>query len=262
MAGMTCDALLKASGLCVVRDGRSLLRDVSVALSAGELVAVLGANGAGKSTLLQVLRGGWLPDAGEVMWADQPLAGLMPVARAQQIAYLPQQAVIHWPVSVRELVALGRYPHGEPDTLALRHPAVEAAMALADCAHLADRDAMTLSGGESVRVLLARALAVEAPVLLADEPLAGLDPAHQLDVLTRLKRWVGHARSAVVVMHDLTLAARFADRVWLLHEGRLIGDGAPDEVLTDERLARALGVQVLRGEQAGQRFMIPWNPLP
>ncbi|RMF19652.1 MAG: ABC transporter ATP-binding protein [Gammaproteobacteria bacterium] len=139
---------------------------------------------------------------------------------------------------------------------------MDAAMEVTDCAHLADRDAMTLSGGESVRVLLARALAVEAPILLADEPLAGLDPAHQLDVLARLKQWVSEGRSAVVVMHDLTLAARFADRVWLLHEGHLIGDGAPDEVLTDTRLAQAMNVQVIRGEHAGQRFMIPWDPLP
>ncbi|WP_369600394.1 ATP-binding cassette domain-containing protein [Hahella sp. SMD15-11] len=250
---------LTARHLSVRRGNRQCLDGVDVALRQGELVAVLGANGAGKSTLLQVLGGALVPESGAVYLGDRPVTELDRLARARQLAWLPQQAQVHWPVRVRELVALGRYPHGEPEAVALSHPAVEAALALTDARHLADRDAMSLSGGETVRVLLARALAVDAPFLLADEPLAGLDPAHQLDVLKRLRRWCAAAHGAIVVMHDVALAMRFADRVWVLHDGRLLADGAPREVLTDAVLEQALAIRVLRGEAQGQPWVLPWD---
>ena len=158
---------------------RPVLRAVSGALTAGEITVILGANGAGKSTLLACLAGLRKPDAGHVLLNGQPLHALAPQDRARAIGLLPQQADIHWNVNVRTLVALGRLPHrGRWGLGAEDKAAIDAALAAADCTHLADRKAQRLSGGEQARVLLARVLAGEPRWILADEPFASLDPAH------------------------------------------------------------------------------------
>jgi iron complex transport system ATP-binding protein len=223
------------------------------------LIGVIGPNGAGKSTLARAVLGLVAPAAGRILIDDTPLDELTRPELARRIAYLPQGQQLGWPLSVARLVALGRLPHLAPfSRLAdCDRAAIDRAMARTDVAVLAARTATELSGGERARTLLARALAVEAPALIADEPLAALDPAHQLDVMALLAEEAGQGRLVVAVLHDLAMAARFCQRLLLLSDGRLIADGPPDAVLTAERLAGAYGVRAWNGEAEGHRLVVP-----
>lgn len=247
------------SGLSLTLRGRSILSGVSGAFRQGRVTVILGANGAGKSTLLACLAGLRVSDSGSVTLGGRNIHALARRERARAIGMLPQQADIHWDVEVRALVALGRLPHaGRWGLSAADHAAVDAAMAATDCTQFARRKVLRLSGGEQGRVLLARVLAGEPQWLLADEPLASLDPAHQLDVLDRLKACAAAGAGVAVVLHDLTQAARVADEVMVLKEGRLLAFGARDDVLTPEILAAAYGVAVHVGESAdGDRLIVP-----
>lgn len=225
---------LIARDLCV--DGR--LHDVSLTLEPGSITAICGPNGAGKSTLLETLAGLLTPDAGAVLLSEVGLGGLHPRTRAQRIGYLPQTHEIAWDVPVRSLVEIGRLPHG--DRLAAP---VDAALAALDIGHLADRRAQTLSGGETARVLLARVLAGEPRWILADEPLAALDIAHQLALLGHLRTAASKGTGIVLVLHDLAHAMNHADRVIVLGEGRVVADGAPRESLSAQTIANVWGVE-------------------
>ena len=257
-------ALLAAEGLTVGYPGRGVFRDVSFALGAGELVALCGPNGAGKSTLLRALIGLHAPLAGSVTLAGAPLASLRRREIARRVTLLPQESPPELPLTVREIVSLGRLPHlgrFEPERAADVR-AVEAALVATDTAVLAERPLTELSGGERHRVHLARALAQEAPVLLLDEPIAGLDLVHQLQALELLRATVAAGRGAVVALHDLSLAARFCDRVLLLSEGRLVADAPPTAVLTPETLARVFGVRAdVRADEQGRPIVIPLAPV-
>ena len=228
-----------------VRLGRHpAVSGVSAALEPGQLVGIIGPNGAGKSTLIRALLGLVGADGGAVSIDDTPIASLPRKDVARRVAYLPQGQTLHWPLMVERLVALGRMPHlGPLSRLSPEDEAmIDAALARADVLHLKGRIATELSGGERARVLLARALAVGAPALIADEPLAALDPGHQLDVMDLLK---GEARAGslvVTVLHDLGMAARYCDRLLLMDKGRLVADGRPMEVLTEQRLAEVYGI--------------------
>jgi iron complex transport system ATP-binding protein len=229
---------------------RPVLQDVSGHLQKGKVTVILGANGAGKSSLLSCLAGIRIPDSGSVTLGDQPLLERPPHERARQIGLLPQQADIHWEINVRALVALGRLPHqGRWGT---RNPADDAAIAKAmaqtDCTQFADRKALRLSGGEQARVLLARVLAGEPDWVLADEPLANLDPAHQMDAVNCLKDVARAGAGVALVLHDLTQAARIADHVIILNNGRIQAAGTSAEVLTRPQLADAFGVSVHIGK--------------
>lgn len=235
---------LVAENVSVALAGREVVRGVSAHLRGGALVGILGPNGAGKSTLVRALVG-LLPARGRVLLDDRPLSAMTRAEVARHIAYLPQGQALHWPLSVERLVALGRLPHlgpfsrvGETD-----RQAIARAMALAEVTHLAGRIATELSGGERARVLLARALAVEAPVLVADEPLASLDPEHQLHGMELLRERAREGGLVVAVLHDLGLAQRFCDRVLVLADGMLVADGAPTEVLTPALLAQVYRVR-------------------
>jgi iron complex transport system ATP-binding protein len=173
-----------------------------------------------------------------------PLLDLPPRLRAQHIGFIPQTAEIAWAVEARILVGLGRTPYiGARGLSAQDALAIEAAMRAAGVEALAERDVTTLSGGERARVLIARALAGEPRWLLADEPLAGLDPGHQLDAADLFRRLAHEQGCGVIVtLHDLSLAARMADRIVLLHDGKVLADGPPGQALTPESLARAYGV--------------------
>lgn len=239
--------------------GRCVIRDVSVRFQRGRVTAVLGPNGAGKSTLLGCLAGLRRPDSGRICLDGADLEGLDRRLRARRIGFLPQAAEVHWDVNVAALVALGRFPHrgrwGESDA---DRVAISAAMAAADITRFARRSVKRLSGGERSRVLLARVLAGEPEWLLADEPLASLDPAHQLDVLDRLRDVAARGAGVVVVLHDLTHAARVADDVVLLSEGGVIAQGPCDEVLAAPQLRAAFGIDVHIGHHDdGTRFVIP-----
>jgi iron complex transport system ATP-binding protein len=229
---------LTVRGLNVSLGDRSILRDIGFDARAGEVVGLVGPNGAGKTTLLRAICQLIPARPSEMTWDGRALDRLDARTRATTLAYLPQGQAIHWPLTVRRLVELGRLPRLGP--LSRPSPedarAVDAAMAAADVCGLADRETTTLSGGERARVLLARALAVGAPMLLVDEPTASLDPYHVLEILTLLRRIADQGRLVIAVMHDLGLVTRFCDRVVLLNEGDKIAEGPPREVLTPERL--------------------------
>jgi iron complex transport system ATP-binding protein len=236
---------LSFEALSLTLRGRPILKGISGHLKQGQVTAILGANGAGKSSLLACLSGVRAADAGLVRLGSQALSGMPSIERARAIGLLPQQADIHWDVNVRSLVGLGRLPHqgrwgGHPDDAA----AIEAAMAQTDCLDLADRKALRLSGGEQARVLLARVLAGRPEWILADEPLANLDPAYQIDVMNCFKAAAAKGTGVALVLHDLTQAARIADHVIIMKAGSIIASGAAADILTADHLAEAFGVKV------------------
>jgi iron complex transport system ATP-binding protein len=237
-------SLLTFEAIAVDFGQRKVLDGLSGALAPGQVTVILGPNGAGKSTLLALLTGLRRPDRGRVTLGGIDLSDIPPRIRAQRMAFLPQTPEIAWAVEARILVGLGRTPFiGALGLSADDADHIEAALKAADAQDLADRDVSTLSGGERARVLIARALAGNPEWLLADEPLTGLDPAHQLDALA-LFRDLTRSRGCGVILtlHDLSLAARFADRVLVLSEGRILADGAPDDALTPAVIAAAYGV--------------------
>ncbi len=255
---------LEVSGIEVRLGGRRVLDDVSLAVEPGEIVAVIGANGAGKSTLLRVMAGLMAPRAGTVVVGARPLGQLDRCALGRTIAYLPQDRTVHWPLTVRRLVALGRLPFREPiaGPSAEDRDAVEEAMAAMDVTAFAERAVTELSGGERARVLLARALAQRPRFLVADEPTTGLDPAHGLALFAQFVRMAGLRRAVIVALHDLSLAARYCHRVLLLKDGAALAQGTPREVLTPELLARAYGVRATVAEIEGRPVVLPIEPLP
>jgi iron complex transport system ATP-binding protein len=251
-------SVLAVEKLTLNLGGRLVLDTVSAAFAPGRVTAVLGPNGAGKSTLLWCLAGLHTPARGQVLIGGRPRPSLGKRDLARQIGLLPQSADVHWDVDVATLVALGRFPHrarwGETEA---DRTAVARAMATADITRFATRRTSALSGGERARVLLARVLAGEPQWLLADEPLANLDPAHQLDTLECLREVARSGAGVIVVLHDLNHAIRVADEVLLLCDGRMIAQGPPAEVLTAERIAETYGVSSHIGETPdGVRFVV------
>ena len=242
---------LEARGVSVELGGRPVLDRVDLVVAPGELVAIVGPNGAGKSTLLRALAGLVPPDAGTVQLAGRAVAALDASARARAVAYLPQDRIVHWPLAVEAVVELGRLPHrGLADPVRDRLAVTEALRAM-DVAAFAGRPVTALSGGERARVLLARALAQEAPILLADEPTAGLDPAHALALFEHFARLARDGRGVAVALHDLSLAARYCSRVLMLKAGRAVASGTPREVLTPESLASAYGIHATLDDIGG-----------
>jgi iron complex transport system ATP-binding protein len=257
---MTAGAFLAAQGLSVTLAGRLVLKDVSLALSSGHLVALVGPNGAGKTTLLRALAG-LVPSEGAIDVGGAALSSLSLRARARRFAYLPQGHLVHWPLPARDIVALGRYPHGATDPARLTPKDTEAvlrAMQATDTIEFSARRVTELSGGERSRVALARVLAVEAPVILADEPTASLDPRHQFDVMKSLRAAADKGVLVIVVTHDLGLAARFADTVLVLSEGRLVSQGAPAQALSEQIMGDVFRISAYRAEYRREAVIVPW----
>jgi iron complex transport system ATP-binding protein len=257
---MTGPAFLTARDVSVTLAGRVVLNDISLALSSGHLVALVGPNGAGKTTLLRALAG-LVPSHGVIHVGGDALSSLALRDRARRFAYLPQGHIVHWPLPARDIVALGRYPHGATDPARLTADdaaAVLRAMQATDVMEFSERRVTELSGGERSRVALARVLAVEAPVILADEPTASLDPRHQIDVMKNLRTAADNGALVMVVTHDLGLAARFADTILVLSEGRLVSQGVPADALSEQVMADVFRISAYRAEYQREAVIVPW----
>jgi iron complex transport system ATP-binding protein len=254
-------ALISVHNVSVALSHRQILRELSFELPRQNLVALVGPNGAGKTTLLRTMAG-LLRPSGEVLIEGKSVHDLSAAQRALKFGYLPQGHVVHWPLPAHDIVALGRYPHGATDPSRLP-PADEAAVARAmqatDTVAFADRPVTELSGGERSRVALARVLAVEAQVVLADEPTAFLDPRHQLDVMQLLRKAADGGTLVIVVTHDLGLAARYADAVLVMADGQLAAHGPPREALSEQVLANVFRVQAFRAQRDDGAVIVPWS---
>lgn len=238
---------------------RRILSDIALSLAPGELVGVMGPNGSGKSTLMRAAAGLIERSAGAISLFGRPIESWRRAELGRTVGYLPQGGQVHWPLTVRALVSLGRLPYAHrfarisPQDAA----AIERAMTACDVVDLADRPVTALSGGERARALLARALAGEAKILLADEPFAQLDPSHQLHAMEVLQASAKAGALVVVVLHDLSIAARHCSRVVLMSQGRIAANGAPAEVLSRDSLRNTFGVDAFIGEHAGAPVILP-----
>lgn len=239
--------------------GTEILRGVDSRVPRGHVVGLVGPNGAGKSTLLRAVCGLLPMDEGSVEVDGVLLDQLSRRQIAQKVCLLPQEGNLAFSFTVREIVAMGRNPHlgrfqpfGEQDKRI-----VDWAMGQASVGQLADRPVNRLSGGEKQRVLLARCLATETPLLLLDEPTASLDILHQLEVVDLLRQFAGRGKSVVVALHDLNLARRVCSHVILLHRGEIAAQGAPEEALCADTVERVFGVRIAGSSDGGLIFALP-----
>ncbi|WP_020015113.1 heme ABC transporter ATP-binding protein [Promicromonospora sukumoe] len=255
-------ALLTLTGVRVRAGDAVLLDDVDLDVRPGEVLVVVGPNGAGKSTLVSVLAGDRAPDAGQAAWTGTPLGAVRPAELARLRAVLLQENQVSFPFRVIDVVRMGRAPwqgSGSNTSLPDDDAVVARALDAADVAGLAERRFPTLSGGEKARTSFARLLAQDTTLLLLDEPTAALDVRHTEHVLRQARRHATGGGTVVVVLHDLALAAAWADRVLVLDGGRVAGLGAPAEVLTADLLSRVYEhpVDVVRHPVTGGLLVLP-----
>ncbi|WUI02752.1 heme ABC transporter ATP-binding protein [Spirillospora sp. NBC_00431] len=253
---------LSASGLTVRRGGVTVLEDVDLELRHGETLLLVGPNGAGKSTLLAALTGDVRPSAGEVTLDGRALRSWTPREQAMRRAMLPQRHTLAFAFTVGEVVRMGRSPWAGTGPEDEDDAVVAQAMRDADVDAFARRSFTSLSGGEQARVALARVLAQRAGTLLLDEPTAALDIRHQEQVFGLLGREAGRGRAVLAVVHDLDLAAAYADRVAVLARGRLVACGPPRRVLTGALLSDVYqhGIEVLRHPRTARPLVLPERP--
>lgn len=257
--------ILQCDNLCFTHDIQPALEDVSARLHPGKFSVILGPNGAGKSTLLNCLAGLLRPRSGSAFLDGDAILALPDGQRAKMLGLLPQGAQTHWAITVRALVALGRYPHRIGLGLSADDQrAVDAALNATDTTGFADRLVTELSGGERARVLMARVLAGEPQWILADEPLANLDPGHQIDMLHLLRDQAREGKGVVAVLHDLHHAVRFADHVLLLHQGKVFAEGPVADVLTSSNLATVYGIdaKLFSDEEGAIQLLIKGKTAP
>ena len=252
--------MIRAEDVAVELDGTRVLDGVTLDVRPREVLVLVGPNGAGKSTLLGVLSGERRPTRGSVTFRGRELSGIRPAELARLRSVLTQENTVSFPFRVVEVVAMGRAPWAR--TLEGRDDitAVAEAMDAADIRHLADRRYTSLSGGEKARVSIARVLAQKAQTIFLDEPTAALDLRHQEDVMRLARSLADAGRAVVVVLHDLSLASAYADRLALVANGRLEAIGAPAEVLTEERVERVYGLPVELHLVAGRPVVVPTRP--
>jgi iron complex transport system ATP-binding protein len=252
---------LIADGLSVTLGGRKVLSDLSFQARRGEFLIVVGPNGAGKTTLLKAIAR-LIAHQGRLDWDGVAVGKMSATARARTMAYLPQGHVAHWPLKARNVVTMGRAPFASSFSRLsdADRDAVDDAIESVGAASFASRPITELSGGERARIMLARALSVGAPLLLADEPVASLDPAHQLAVMSILSAQARAGRLILAVSHDLLLAARYADRILVLSEGKAAAIGTPERTLTPTILREIFEVEPMRLSACGVSLEIPWQP--
>jgi iron complex transport system ATP-binding protein len=250
-------SLIRAESVGVDLEGTTVLDDVTIDVRAGEVLVLVGPNGAGKSTLLGVLSGERAPTRGSVTVEGREIGGIRHAELARMRSVLTQDNQVSFPFRVIEVVAMGRAPwartvEGRDDIAAVRE-----AMDAADVSHLADRRYTALSGGERARVSLARVLAQRSRIVFLDEPTAALDLRHQEDVMRMARALATQGCAVIVVLHDLSLASAYADRLALVSAGRLEALGSPAEVLTEERVERVYGLPVELHLVAGRPVVVP-----
>ena len=258
---MIDQSVLQGCGIEVRIEEQIIIDGVDIDVRGGEVVGLIGPNGAGKTTLLRTLAGVITPDKGEVKIDGTDAAVMAGTQRARRVAYLAQGTQVAWPLSVTSVVALGRVPHMKnfASSSCGDEQAIASAMQRTKINDLADRCIGTLSGGERMRVLVARMLAVEADILLADEPVAALDPYFQLEFMDLFAEQAAQGRAVVLVLHDLALAARYCHRLVLLDAGKKVADGQPAEVLSDELMAQVYGIKTLTGTYENSTYVVPWR---
>lgn len=255
---------IEAQGISVIRGGRAIVDGVSLALESGQFVGLIGPNGAGKSTLMSVMAGLLAPDAGSLALDGRALARIDRRELARIRAYLPQTPRAEWPISVERLVALGLTPTlpafgGLPATMLQRVATMLQQVDMTDHRH---QPVTTLSGGELARVMLARAMVGDPAVLMADEPLAGLDPRHALDGIARLRRLAEGGKLVVASVHELNLAARYTTHLAVLREGRLVAFGPTGTVLTAALLREVFEVDACVSDAGTPSAIVDFVPSP
>lgn len=256
----TTSELLRASDLRFAYGAQNAIDGVSLSVSAGEVVGLLGPNGSGKSTLIKLLLGSLPPAAGQVWWEGRPLSGWSRRQLARIVAYLPQAPVADPEQRVLDVLRLGRTPYLGTFGVETRRDleVVQRVAASLDLTNLLHRPMDELSGGQRQRVFIGRCLAQEPRALLLDEPNTYLDLRHQVELCQWLVRLARQEQIAVVMaLHDLSLAANFADRLLLLQSGKPIATGTPDEVLRPEVLTRVYGIPLDRLDHAGRPLIVP-----
>lgn len=242
---------LSCSELCFSYNKKPLLQNISLEFKTGEFVGLIGANGTGKSTLLQLLLGLIKQQSGSVSVNGRDIHSQKRRDIARQLAFVPQSIELPYAFNAQELVAMGRNPYLGPFELETEkdQQIIQEAMRKTDIRHLKDRLVNTLSGGEKQRVIIARALAQQAPTILLDEPIASLDICHQIETLQLIRSLTRSGKLAITALHDLNLAARYCDRLILIGQkqadtGRtIVADGSPEQVLTDENLANSFSIK-------------------
>jgi cobalamin transport system ATP-binding protein len=261
---MSPKTAIEARNLSFGYENRLVLTDMSFSIGAGEVVALIGPNGSGKTTLLKLLLGLLPPKTGQVSLQNRPLHSYPIKERAKTIAYVSQQPAVTFPLTSFELVSLGRYPHALRFNFSSADvAAVETALKVTDSQHLKDRRFSTLSGGEKQKILIARALAQSARVLLLDEPTLHLDVYYQLQILVALKRLCKQQHMTVVsVLHDVNLVSLFADKALLLSAGILRAFGPVTEIVNETNIRELLGVDMKTTVDAetGVRYFVPRDP--
>lgn len=253
--------MLQADNLCLHKGRNKILDNISLTISQGEMLGLIGPNGAGKTSLLKILAGIQHADSGIYTLHQQPINIFTPKMLAREFGYLAQDATAHWPLRVKSLIALGRLPfQGISNRLSpADEEAIEEAARQTEVTHLLERTIDQLSGGERTRVFLARLLASQPRVIFVDEPVAALDPYHQLHVMEILHAHAANGGSVVIVLHDLNLAARYCDRLALMDKGRIIAEGRIDTLLQGNLLQETYGVQLRMFCQDDAYALTPWQ---
>ncbi len=239
-----------------------VLNGVSFELAPGEVLSIVGPNGTGKSTLLRCMNGLMRPDKGDIFLGNENLGTMKRLQIAQNLGYVPQSFETVFPLKVLDMVLLGRQPHVAWKRTRQDLEKAYAALYLTGIENLAMRSFSEISGGQQQKVIIARALAQEARILLLDEPTSNLDIMHQLEVMELIKDLVSAmALAAVVSVHDLNLAARYSDRVLMLHQGRIVAAGDPMSVFTRDNIAVVYHVEARVDRVDGRPHIIPLKPL-
>ncbi len=253
-------SLIHAEKLRIVLDGSTVLEEVSFSVAKGEIVGLVGPNGAGKTTALRAVTGALKPAGGRVEVFGKAPGEYSPRALARKLGYLPQATEIYWSITVERVVALGRTPFLMPweDLSEADGKIIEDAMRATDTLHLKGRRIDHLAGGEKALVMIARLLAGEPEVLLADEPVQGLDPSHALRVMELLRGVAEYGRGVLVVLHDLALASRFCHRILLLDQGKIAASGRPEDVFSPQNLKNSYHIEARYGDGDGF-YVVPWR---